>query len=48
MPRGNIDASNSAIEKSIMEAAGATEGNETLTLPAAETTEPAPATDSVE
>lgn len=34
MPHSNIDASNSAVERSIMEAAGATEGNETLTLPA--------------
>ncbi len=35
MPRGSIEASQSAIERSVMEAAGAEQSNETLTLPTA-------------
>jgi preprotein translocase subunit SecG len=44
MPRSNIEASKSAIERSVLEAAGADAGNEVMTLPAA--TEAAPATEA--
>ncbi len=43
MPRSNIEASKSAIERSIMEAAGAEGGNEGLTLPVAAEAEAAEA-----
>jgi preprotein translocase subunit SecG len=34
MPRSNIEASKTAIEQSILDAAGTTEGNQTMALPA--------------